>query len=152
MKPTSSVVSESVQKDLHTHSYVPNTSITNTNVLKPTCVVSETQKQEHSSNTSYTVNTPITDVVTREVTYKDNDSLVTVLIDVKVCHVPVQAVLDTASQITVLSDTFFDSLSCKSMVNESVTLKGAGIEMSMSGKFEVFLSPLQVFIFFGTCM
>jgi hypothetical protein len=98
-------------------------------------VVSETQKQKHSPNTSYTVNTPITNAVTREVTYRDNDSLVTVLIDVKVCDVPVQAVLDTASQITVLSDTFVNSLSSKSVVNESVTLKGAGIKMSMSGKF-----------------
>ena len=61
----------------------------------------------------------------------------TILVDLQVNAVPVRAVVDTAGQVTVISEDFYKQLpvSSSSELEEPIILPGAGKGSRMEGKF-----------------
>jgi hypothetical protein len=57
-----------------------------------------------------------------------------VLIQLDLHGTPVKAVVDTAAQITLVSSDFYQSLTNKPELSEKILLKGAGKDMTMTGK------------------
>ena len=46
---------------------------------------------------------------------------------------PVEGIVDTASEVTIISDKLYDTLSIKPKVIKEITLYTAGRDMSMKG-------------------
>jgi hypothetical protein len=84
------------------------------------------------SESSDTVGKNVTFI--REVTCPAQRMVKTVLVDLLFQNQPVKAVVDTASQITVVSEDFYSSIKDKSNFAGNIVLKGAGKNMMMTGK------------------
>ena len=71
----------------------------------------------------------------REVTFNRTSSGLSIVIPVKINDQKCNAIIDSAAQVTVISDKFYQSMKSKPAIHESVNLKGAGESHQMSAKF-----------------
>ena len=71
----------------------------------------------------------------REVTFNRADSGLSIVIPVKINNTPVHAVVDSAAQVTVLGNKFFNMLNNPPKIEEHVKLKGAGHDHHMTAGY-----------------